>query len=127
MTSPEQSLFPSSFLPPSIPANDLREILICVLNLLLDPEQHSRLPLVQLLHLVELEEAIGKHVLVALVYCFFEIVEQLKFAGRGELGVFGTPFVKGARGGYHVLWHRLVKSWNQGRKGGRGEKMKGEE
>lgn len=80
----------------------LREILILTLNLLLDPQQHGGLPLVQFLHLIELEQTVCENILVAGFHGFFEIVEELEFAGGGELCVFGAVFVKGAGGGYHV-------------------------
>lgn len=87
----------------------LREILILTLNLLLDPQQHGSLPLVQFLHLIELEQTVCENILVAGFDCFFEIVEELEFAGGGELCVFGAVFVKGAGGGYHVLWRKGVR------------------
>jgi len=90
--------------PTITPPTRLREILILTLNLLLDPQQHGGLPLVQFLHLIELEQTVCENILVAGFHGFFEIVEELEFAGGGELCVFGAVFVKGAGGGYHVLW-----------------------
>lgn len=89
---------------PHLFLTQLREILILTLNLLLDPQQHGGLPLVQFLHLIELEQTVCENILVAGFDGFFEIVEELEFAGGGELCVFGAVFVKGAGGGYHVLW-----------------------
>ena len=102
--------YPLSPNPSNLPSHThLREILILTLNLLLDPQQHGSLPLVQFLHLIELEQTVCENVLIAGFDCFFEIVEELEFAGRGELCVFGAVFVKGAGGGYHVLWRKGVR------------------
>lgn len=61
-------------------SNGLREVLILALNLLLDPQQHCSLPLVQLLHLVELVQAVCKLVLVSTFHGFLQVVKELEFA-----------------------------------------------
>lgn len=82
----------------------LRELILrALLDVSLDPEQESRLPLVELAHLVVCVQLVGVLLLVALLDGLHEVDQQLVLPLAGEAGVHVDVLFESALGENHVL------------------------
>lgn len=68
-------------------SHSLRKVLLRLLNAVLDPQQDSSLPLVQLAQLIELEQLVSEEFLVTGLHRLQQIHKELVLACRSEGGV----------------------------------------
>jgi hypothetical protein len=81
----------------------LGKVVFLLLNSVLDLQEQCRLPLVELAHLVELEEFVCEHITITLLDSFGQIAKELVFPRGGEEVVHVAVAFQSALGANEIL------------------------